>query len=210
MYRILIADDHPIVRKGLRQILEEGGNVRSVEEASTGIEAIEKIKNGSFDIAMLDISMPEMSGLEALEEIKKLKPSLPVLILSIYPDEEYAVRALKSGASGYMTKKSAPDELIVAVRKIASGSRYISSSLANFLASNLTEEQNKPLHDTLSNREFQVMRLIASGKSLKEIAFEMSLSSKTISTFRTRMLQKMQMKSNADLIQYAIKNNLAD
>lgn len=210
MYRILIADDHPIVRKGLRQILEEEGNVRSVEEASTGIEAIEKIKNGSFDIAMLDISMPEMSGLEALEEIKKLKPSLPVLILSIYPDEEYAVRALKSGASGYMTKKSAPDELIVAVRKIASGSRYISSSLADFLASNLTEEQNKPLHDTLSNREFQVMRLIASGKSLKEIAFEMSLSPKTISTFRTRMLQKMQMKSNADLIQYAIKNNLAD
>jgi len=210
MYKILVADDHPIVRKGLRQILEEGGIVRNVEEAENGREAIEKIKKGNFDIAMLDISMPEMSGLEALEEIKKLKPALPVLILSIYPEEEYAVRALKSGASGYLTKKSAPDELITAIRKIVRGGRYISPSLADFLASHLTEDQNKPIHESLSNREFQVLRMIASGKSLKEIAYEMSLSPKTISTFRTRILQKMQMQSNADLIQYAIKNKLVD
>lgn len=210
MYRILIADDHPIVRKGLRQILEEGGIVRTVEEAENGREAIEKIKKSNFDIAMLDISMPEMSGLEALEEIKKIKPALPVLILSIYPEEEYAVRALKSGASGYLTKKSAPDELITAIRKIARGSRYISLSLADFLACHLTGETNKPIHETLSNREFQVLRMIAAGKSLKEIAFDMSLSPKTISTFRTRILQKMQMQNNADLIQYAIKNNLTD
>lgn len=210
MYKILIADDHPIVRKGLRQILEEGKIVRSVEEAENGKEAIEKVRKGSFDVVMLDISMPEMSGLEALEEIKKLTPSLPVLILSIYSEEEYAVRALKSGASGYMTKKSAPDELIAAIRKIVRGGRYISPSLADFLATHLTGEDSKPLHEALSNREFQVMRMIAAGKSLKEIAFDMSLSPKTISTFRTRILQKMQMQSNADLIQYAIKNNLMD
>jgi len=210
MYKILIADDHPIVRKGLRQILEEGGIGRKVEEAGSGKEAVEKVRAGSFDIALLDISMPEMSGLEALEEIKKLRPSLPVLILSIYPEEEYAVRALKSGASGYMTKKSAPDELITAIRKIVRGSRYISPSLADFLASHLTEENSKPLHETLSNREFQVMRMIAAGRSLKEIAYDMSLSPKTISTFRTRILQKMQLQNNADLIQYAIKNKLID
>ncbi len=210
MYKILIADDHPIVRKGLRQILEEGNIVRKVEEAGTGKEAVEKVRDGSFDIALLDISMPEMSGLEALDEIKKLKPSLPVLILSIYPEEEYAVRALKSGASGYMTKKSAPDELIAAIRKIVRGGRYISPSLADFLASHLTGENSKPLHETLSNREFQVMRMIAAGRSLKEIAYDMSLSPKTISTFRTRILQKMQIQNNADLIQYAIKNKLID
>ncbi|MBI5073651.1 MAG: response regulator transcription factor [Nitrospirae bacterium] len=210
MYKILIADDHPIVRKGLRQILEEGGIVRSIEEAENGREAIEKVRDGSFDVVMLDISMPEMGGLEALEQIKKLRPSLPVLILSIYAEEEYAVRALRSGASGYMTKKSAPDELITAIKKIAHGARYISPSLADFLASHLTEEQNKPPHETLSNREFQVMRMIATGRSLKEIAFDMSLSPKTISTFRTRILQKLQLQSNADLIQYAIKNKLVD
>lgn len=210
MYKILIADDHPIVRKGLRQILEEGGIVRNVTEAGTGKEAVEKVRNSSFDAALLDISMPEMSGLDALDEIKRLKPSLPVLILSIYPEEEYAVRALRSGASGYMTKKSAPDELITAIRKIVRGGRYISPSLADFLASHLTDESSKPLHETLSNREFQVMRMIAAGRSLKEIAFDLSLSPKTISTFRTRILQKMQIQNNADLIQYAIKNNLID
>ncbi|MBI5846405.1 MAG: response regulator transcription factor [Nitrospirae bacterium] len=210
MYKILIADDHPIVRKGLRQILEEGGIVRKVEEAGSGKEAVEKVRNGSFDVALLDISMPEMSGLEALDEIKKLRPSMPVLILSIYAEEEYAVRALRSGASGYMTKKSAPDELIAAIRKIVRGGRYISPSLADFLASHLTGESDKPLHETLSTREFQVMRMIAAGRSLKEIAYDMSLSPKTISTFRTRILQKMQMQNNADLIQYAIKNKLTD
>jgi DNA-binding NarL/FixJ family response regulator len=210
MYRILIADDHPIVRRGLRQILEENKAVAGVDEAGTGQEALEKVKTGKFDVVMLDISMPGMNGLETMTELKKLKPALPVLILSIYPEEEYAVRALKGGASGYLTKKSAPDELITAIKKIVRGERYISPSLAEFLATHLTEDKDKPLHEGLSNREFQVMRMIASGKSLKEIAGEMSLSPKTISTFRTRILQKMEMKSNAELIQYALKNNLLE
>ena len=210
MYRILIADDHPIVRRGLRQILEENSSVSNVDEAETGREALEKVKKGKFDIILLDISMPGMSGLETLEEIKRLKPSLPVLILTIYPEEEYAVRALKTGASGYLTKKSAPDELITAIRKLARGERYISPSLAEFLATHLTGETEKPHHESLSNREFQVMRMIASGKSLKEIAGDMSLSPKTISTFRTRILQKLDLKSNAELIQYALKHGLME
>lgn len=210
MHRILIADDHPIIRKGLVQILESAGIPLSIDEASNGKEAIEKFRLAKYDIVMLDISMPGMSGLEALVELKTIRPSVPVLILSIYPEEDYAVRALKAGASGYLTKKSAPEELIVAVRKLSRGERYISPSLAEFLATHLTSTEDKPLHETLSNREFQVMRLIVSGKSLKEIAGMMDLSPKTISTFRTRILEKMDMKSNAELIQYAIKHNLAD
>jgi DNA-binding NarL/FixJ family response regulator len=210
MYRILIADDHPIVRRGLRQILEENKAVAGVDEAGNGQEALDKVKTGKFDVVMLDISMPGMNGLETLAELKKLKPTLPVLILSIYPEEEYAVRALKGGASGYLTKKSAPDELITAIKKIVRGERYISPSLAEFLATHLAEGKDKPLHEGLSNREFKVMRMIASGRSLKEIAGEMSLSPKTISTFRTRILQKMEMKSNAELIQYSLKNNLLE
>jgi DNA-binding NarL/FixJ family response regulator len=210
MYRILIADDHPIVRRGLRQILEETRFVTSVDEASNGREALELVKKGKFDIVLLDISMPGMSGLEVLEELKKLKPSLPVLILSIYPEEDYAIRALKAGASGYLTKKSAPDELVVAIKKIYRGERYISPSLADYLASNIMDDKDKPLHNNLSNREFQVMRMMASGKTLKEIAGEINLSPKTISTFRTRILQKMRLKSNAELIQYAIKNGLGE
>jgi two-component system invasion response regulator UvrY len=210
MYRILIADDHPIVRRGLRQILEETRFVISVDEASNGREAIELVKKGKFDIVLLDISMPGMNGLEVLEELKKLKPSMPVLMLSIYPEEDYAVRALKAGASGYLTKKSAPDELVIAIKKLYRGERYISPSLADYLASHLTDDKDKPLHKNLSNREFQVMRMIASGKTLKEIAGEINLSPKTISTFRTRILQKMRLKSNAELIQYAIKNRLEE
>jgi two-component system, NarL family, invasion response regulator UvrY len=210
MYTILIADDHPIVRRGLKQILEETRLVLNVEEASNGLEAIDRAKRGKFDIVLLDISMPGMNGLEVLEELKRVKPSLQVLILSIYPEEDYAVRALKAGASGYLTKKSAPDELVVAIKKISRGERYISPSLADYLACHLTDDKDKPLHECLSNREFQVMRMIASGKSLKEIAGEMGLSPKTISTFRTRILHKMHLKSNAELIQYALKNSLTE
>jgi len=210
MYRILIADDHPIVRSGLKQILQEARFVRSIEEASTGGEALEKAKTGKFDIVLLDISMPGMNGLEVLEELKKLKFNIRVLMLSIYPEEDYAVRALKAGASGYLTKKSAPDELLTAIKKLSRGDRYISPSLAEYLASHLADDTKKPLHEGLSNREFQVMRMIASGKSLKEIAGEINLSPKTVSTFRTRILQKMDFKNNADLIQYAMKNGLTE
>ncbi|MDA8084676.1 MAG: response regulator transcription factor [Nitrospiraceae bacterium] len=210
MLRILIADDHPIVRKGIRQILEETKNIQSIDEASSGAEVLQKIAKARYDIVMLDISMPGMSGIDTLEEIKKSNPSLPVLILSMYPEEEYAVRAIKAGASGYLTKKSAPEEMANAVRKIYRGERYISQNLAGILASTLMEDSQRPLHETLSNREFQVMRLIVSGKSLKEIAAGMSLSPKTISTFRSRILQKLNMSSNAELIQYVIRNRLCE
>ena len=210
MFRILIADDHPIVRQGLRHILEQSGSVRSIEEAENGREVLGKIRKTSFDVVLLDISMPGMNGLETLEEIKKVNAALPVLILSMYPEEEYAVRALKAGASGYLTKKSAPGELTTAVKKLARGERYISPALADFLAANLTEDREKPLHETLSDRELQVLRMIVSGKTIKEIAAELSKSPKTISTFRSRVLHKMNMKNNAELYRYAMKNNLLD
>lgn len=210
MLRVLIADDHPIVRRGIRQILEETRNVQSIDEAETGQDVLEKVKAGRFDIVLLDISMPGMNGIDTLEALKKLKPLLPVLILSMYPEEEYAVRALKAGASGYLTKKSAPDELATAIRKIYRGERYISPTLAELLASNLMDDLERPLHESLSNRELQVMRLIVAGKALKEIAGEMSLSPKTVSTFRSRILQKLNISSNAELIQYAVKNRLGE
>jgi DNA-binding NarL/FixJ family response regulator len=210
MLRILIADDHPIVRQGLKHILEAGGNVRSIEEAENGAQVLSMIRKTPFDVVLLDISMPGINGLETLEEIKKIKASLPVLILSMYPEEEYAVRALKAGAAGYLTKKSVPEELTRAVKKLVRGERYISQTLADFLAASLTEERDKPLHEALSARELQVLRLIVAGKSIKEIAAEMSRSPKTISTFRSRILQKLNMKNNAQLYQYAIKNNLTD
>jgi DNA-binding NarL/FixJ family response regulator len=210
MLRVLIADDHPIVRKGIRQILEETRNVQSIDEAETGEEVLDKATKNRYDIVLLDISMPGMNGIETLEQLKKLKPSLPVLILSMYPEEEYAVRALKAGASGYLTKKSAPDELATAIRKIYKGERYISPALADLLASNLLDDNERPLHESLSNREAQVMRMIVAGKALKEIAGEMSLSPKTVSTFRSRILQKLKITSNAELIQYAVKNQLGE
>ncbi|HYQ47963.1 MAG TPA: response regulator transcription factor [Thermodesulfovibrionales bacterium] len=210
MFRILIADDHPIVRKGLVHVLEDSGIVRSIEEASNGQEVLDKVKRSRFDVVLLDISMPGMGGIETLEELKKLYPSLPVLMLSMYPEEEFAVRALKAGAAGYLTKKSASDELTGAIRKISRGQRYIGASLAEFLAVNLTEDSERPLHELLSNRELQVLRMIVKGMSIKEIAGEISRSPKTVSTFRSRILEKLKMKSNAQLIQYAMKNNLID
>lgn len=210
MFRILIADDHPIVRKGLVHVLEDSGIVRSIEEASNGQEVLDKVKRSRFDVVLLDISMPGMGGIETLEELKKLCPSMPVLMLSMYPEEEFAVRALKAGASGYLTKKSASDELTDAIRKVSRGQRYISSTLAEFLAVNLTEDTERPLHELLSNRELQVLRMLVKGMSIKEIAGDISRSPKTVSTFRSRILEKLKMKSNAQLIQYAMKNNLID
>lgn len=210
MYRILIADDHPIVLRGLKQILEESGNVRKLTQVSSGEEVLAMIGEENFDIVLLDISMPGMNGIDTLEEIRKRKPSLPVLILSMYPEKDYALRAIKAGASGYLTKKSAPAELSNAIAKIVTGGRYISPALADLMASTLTENPNAPLHERLSNREFQVLRLIASGKSLKEIGGELSLSPKTIGTFRTRILQKLNLTGNAELVRYALKNELCE
>jgi two-component system invasion response regulator UvrY len=208
MIKILIADDHTIVREGLKQIISDISGMEVTDEATNGNEALCKIREGGFDVVLLDISMPGKSGLETLKEIRIEDPTLPVLILTMHPEEQYAVRVLKAGASGYLTKESAPDELITAIRKVTNGGKYISSSLAETLVFNLEVDTDKPLHETLSDREYQVLCKISSGNTISEIAREMTLSVKTISTYRARILEKMGMKSNAELTYYAIKNEL--
>jgi len=210
MIKILIADDHAIVREGMKQILSESSEMLVVAEASTGQAVLEKINKNDIDLVVLDISMPGRGGMDILKDIKSLKPKLPVLILSMYPEEQYAVRVLKSGASGYLTKESAPAELVKAIRQISQGKKYISPSLAEKLAIDLEVSPDKPPHEILSDREYQVMCMIASGKTLKEIADGLSLSIKTISTYRSRILEKMNMKTNAELTHYAIKSKLVD
>jgi len=210
MVKILIADDHAVVREGLKQILSESSDMVVTAEASTGPEVLEKIGKDDFDLVVLDIAMPGRGGLDILKEIKNKKPRLPVLILSMYPEEQYAVRVLKAAASGYMTKESAPHELVKAIQQISKGKKYVSPSLAEKLALDLEITTGRPLHESLSDREYQVMCMIASGKTLKEIAEQLSLSIKTISTYRSRILEKMNMKSNAELTHHAIKNRLVD
>jgi two-component system, NarL family, invasion response regulator UvrY len=210
MIKILIADDHAIVREGLKQILSESPDLVVVAEASTGQEVLEKIAKNDLDLVVLDIAMPGRGGLDILKEIKSQRPRLSVLMLSMYPEEQYAVRVLKSGASGYLTKESAPAELVKAIRQISQGKKYISPSLAEKLAIDLEISPDRPPHETLSDREYQVMCMIASGKTLREIADGLSLSIKTISTYRSRILEKMNMKTNAELTHYAIKNRLVD
>ncbi len=210
MIKILIADDHPVVRKGLKEIIEETPDMMVGDEASNGQETLEKVRKSDFDIVLLDISMPGRSGLDILKELKSEKPELSVLILSIHPEEQYAVRVLRAGASGYLTKESAPEELIAAIKKASIGRKYVSSSLAEKLALYLETDAERPLHETLSDREYQVMRMIASGKTGKEIGEELFLSVKTISTYRSRILEKMGMKSNAELTHYALKHGLVE
>lgn len=210
MIRILVVEDHTIVRKGLKQILEESPDIGLVDEARNGKEGIEKIRKNDYDIVLLDISLPGRGGLDVLKQFKIIKPELPVLILSMYPEEQYAVRSLRAKASGYLTKESAPDELINAIRMVVDGRKYITSSLAEKLAFEIEVDKDKLPHEMLSDREYQVVCMIASGKRVKEIAESLSLSVKTISTYRSRILRKMNMKSNAQLIHYAIKNKLID
>lgn len=210
MLKILIADDHAIVREGIKQILAEIPDNVTTDEAINGQEVIQKVWDNNYDLLLLDISMPGRSGLDILKQLKSEKPALKVLILSMHPEEQYAVRALKAGASGYLTKESTPLELIEAIKKVSNGKKYVSSSLAETLASLLDTTAEKPLHETLSNREFEVMRMIASGKTVKEVADNLSLSVKTISTYRTRILEKMNMKNNAQITHYTIQNRLVD
>jgi two-component system invasion response regulator UvrY len=210
MIRILIADDHIIVREGLKQIIAASPDLVVEDEASDGHEFLEKLRKKDFDVIVLDISMPGMHGLDVLKQVKIEKPKIPVLVLSMHPEDQYAIRALKAGAAGYLTKASAPAELIRAIRKIFQGGKYVSSSLAEKLASILETGARESLHQNLSDREYQVMCMIASGKTVKEIAEELALSVKTISTYRSRILEKMEMKTNAELTHYAIKNQLVD
>ena len=210
MVRILIADDHPIVRQGLKQILSEEPDVTTVGEAQNSWEVLELVKKEPWDIAILDITMPGRGGLDVLKDLRREYPKLPVLVLSMHPEDQYAIRVLKAGASGYLTKGSAPEELVKAIRKILNGGKYVSDALAEKMAFYLGVETEKPLHERLSDREYEVMIMIASGKTATEIAEGMSLSVKTISTYRSRILQKMKMTNNAELTHYAIKNGLTD
>jgi len=208
MLKILIADDHAIVRQGLKQIVTETADMIVAGEASNGQELLNKIQENDYDVVVLDITMPGRDGIDVLKQLRSERPELPILMLSIHPEEQYALRALKAGASGYLTKESAPDELVVAIRKVSRGGKYISSSLAEKLAFELEVGHEQAPHETLSDREYHVMCLIASGKTVMEIAQELSLSEKTISTYRSRILEKMKMKNNAELTYYAIKNQL--
>lgn len=204
MIRVLIADDHTIVREGLKQILAETSDIVVVAEAQDGQEAIRKVRQNDCDVVLLDVAMPGADGLSAMRVLKQEKPSLAVLVLSMYPEEQYAVRFLKAGAAGYLTKESASDELIQAIRRVAQGGKYVTLSLAEKLALGLAFGPDRPSHEALSDREYQVMRLIASGKAVGEIAAELSLSVKTVSTYRARILEKMNLNNNADIIRYAI------
>jgi len=205
---ILIADDHPIVREGFKKTLSDTYDMVISDEASNGQEVFELVSDKKYDIMLLDISMPGRGGLEILKELKGKYPYLPVLIVSIYPEEQYAMRAFRAGASGYLTKSSAPHELITAIRKITAGGRYVSQSLAEKMTYYIDQYTDKLPHETLSDREYQVMLMIASGNTVTEIARELSLSVKTISTYRNNILEKMKMHNNADMTLYAIQNKL--
>jgi two-component system invasion response regulator UvrY len=208
MLKVLIADDHAVVRRGLKQILLEGFPTALVQEVTDAEEMVKKILQESWDLIISDLSMPGRSGLEALQQIKQLRPKVPVLILSIHPEEQYAIRALRAGASGYLNKGMASEELVLAVQKVLLGKKYITANIAEKLASVLDKNINKPLHESLSDREFSVLKLLASGKSVSEIAESMFLSVTTVSTYRTRILVKMGLKNNADLTLYALENKL--
>ena len=205
--RVLIADDHAVVRRGLKQILLDEYGALEVGEAGDAHETLRLAREEPWDIVVLDISMPDRSGLEVLKELKQTRPRLPVLILTTHPEEQYAVRVLKAGAAGYMTKESAPEHLVEAVRKVTASGRYITPTLADLLVTHITDTE-KPPHENLSDREFQVLRLIASGKTVGQIAEELSLSSNAVSTYRARVLEKMGMRTNAELTHYAISNGL--
>ena len=210
MIKILIADDHAIVREGLKQIVAEESDMEVTGEAANADKVFEILRTNNFDIAIIDINMPGKSGLDLLKDLKIQQPKLPVLILSMYGEEQYGIRALKAGALGYLRKVSAPNELVTAIRKIVSGGKYISQALAEKLADNVGDSYNKLPHEILSDREYEVMCKIASGESAEQISEDLSISIHTFYTYRNRILEKMKMKSNVELTQYVINNKLIE
>jgi DNA-binding NarL/FixJ family response regulator len=210
MLRLLVVDDHEVVRKGFVKVLAEALRPVEVDEARDGQEAVSKARKGKYDLVLLDMKMPGKSGMDVLKEIKECQKKLPVLILSMYPEEQFAIRAIRAGASGYLTKECAVDELVLAIRKTLKGEKYITGSLAEILAVELDSDPEKPCHETLSDREYQVMLMIASGKPVGAIAKELQLSVKTISSYRANILLKTRMKNNAEITHYAIQNKLVE
>ena len=210
MIKIMIVDDHAIVREGLKQIVRQTDDMEVVAEAENGSDMLKILQEKTFDIVLLDISIPGRNGIDYLKDVKQLKPDLPVLILSMHPEEQFAMRALTAGAAGYLTKKSASRELIAAIRKVADGRKYVSPEFADKILMELDKDAEKPPYKRLSDREFEVMRRIASGETISEIAEGLNLSVQTISTYRSRILDKMNLKTSAELTYYAIKNGLVE
>jgi two-component system invasion response regulator UvrY len=208
--RVLIADDHAILRRGLKEILLREFNDASCGEAGEAAQVIYQVQRHAWDLVILDVSMPGRSGLDVLSELKQLRPELPVLVLSMYSEDQYGKRVLKAGAVGYMNKETAPEELVKAIRKVLAGGRYVSTTLAEKLASDLSGDSGRPIHESLSNREFEVLKMIALGKTNGQIAEELHLGVTTVSTYRARILEKMRMTNNAEIIRYALENRLID
>ena len=208
--RVLIADDHAIVRQGLRQILSDTPDLTVSGEAENGVQAVQMVRSGDWDVVLMDVSMPDRNGIDALKLIKKEYPRLPVLILSMYPEEQYAIRALKAGAAGYLTKQSAPELLVTAIRQVASGKKYVSPSLAEELANAIGDDSERPPHEKLSDREYQTLCMIASGKTPAEIAEALNLSVKTVSVYRARLLEKMNRRSEAVPAHAKLKHDIAE
>ena len=208
MLRFLVADDHPIVRRGLKEVLADGFSGATIQEAETGQAALAAVRAEDFNAMILDLNLPDKPGLEVLKETKALRPGLPVLILSLHPEEQYALRALKAGAAAYLTKERAPDELLLALRKVLEGGRYVTSTLAEQLAGAIAGEQPDQEHHKLSDRELEVLCLLGQGKSVTDIAEHLSLSVKTVSTYRSRLLEKLHLATTADLIRYAMNHRL--
>lgn len=210
MKRILIADDHPIVRRGLKEILVREIERSACGEAENAQQVLSLLQKHDWDLVILDITMPGRSGLDLLKDLRQSRPKLPVLVLSMHPEEQYGKRVLKAGAAGYMTKESAPEELIKAIRKILAGGRYVSPALAEWLAVDLACNLERPCHEILSDREFEILRMVASGKTISQIAGELDLAVTTVSTYRARILEKMEMTTTAELMHYALRNGLVD
>lgn len=208
--RVFIADDHAIVREGLKQILAEQRDIVVAGEAENGLDAVKLFRRAKPHVMLLDISLPDRNGIEVLKQIKAEKPELAVLMLSMHREDQYAIRALKAGAAGYLTKQSAPRELVQAIRQVAGGQKYVSAALAQALANSVGSDHEAPVHDSLSDREFQTLTMIASGKTVSEIARDLSLSVKTVSEYRARLLAKMNLKTSAELTTYAIRNQLVE
>jgi DNA-binding NarL/FixJ family response regulator len=210
MLSFIMADDHPVVLKGLKEILSESFNEAIIDETTTGYELLRKVQNNQYDLVLLDISLPDINGLEVLKEIKKTKPKLPVLIISMYLEEQYALRAMKAGAQGYVTKRSASDELVLAVRKILAGKRYISPAFAEKMLFDFESDAEKLPHQSLSDRELQVLCMIGKGKAVNQIAEELHVSANTVRTYRTRILEKIGVKGTSELIHYAVMHGLTE
>ena len=208
--RVLIADDHAIIRQGLKQILSDTEDLEVVAEADGGVKALQVLRNTQCDVVLMDVSMPDRNGIDTLKLVKKEFPRLPVLILSMHPEEQYAVRALRAGAAGYLSKQGAPEQLVTAIRQVAAGKKYVSAAVAEELANAIGEDVERPPHEKLSDREYQTLCMISSGKTLTQIAEQLNLSVKTVSVYRARLLEKMKLRKNAELTHYGLKHGLVE